>query len=141
MTEIQLVADKEFEPRFSEIDSMGIVWHGAYAKYFEDGREEFGKKFGLGYMDIFRSGFYAPLVDLNFQFKKPLTYETKAIVETRFVNNQAAKLQFDYRIYLPGDNLIICTGSSTQVFLDKDYQLIWFNPPFFDTWKAKMGLI
>jgi acyl-CoA thioester hydrolase len=137
----QLISVREFEVRFSEVDSMGIVWHGSYAKYFEDGREDFGKKFGLGYMDIFRSGFYAPLVDLNFQFKKPLPYETKALVETRFIDSAAAKIQFQYRIFLPGDDLTICTGSSTQVFLDKNYQLVWFNPPFYEEWKAKMKLL
>jgi acyl-CoA thioester hydrolase len=141
MTVNQLIANKEFEVRFSEVDSMGIVWHGSYAKYFEDGREEFGKKYGLGYMHIFRSGFYAPLVDLNFQFKKPLPYETKAVVETRYINMAAAKIQFEYRIYLPGDEFTICTGSSTQVFLDKSYQLIWYNPPFYEEWKTKMGLL
>ena len=137
----ELIALKEIEVRFCEVDSMGIVWHGQYAKYFEDGREEFGKKFGLGYMFIFRNGFYAPLVDLNFQFKKPLPYETKAVVETKFINSPAAKIQFEYRIFLPEDNTTICTGSSTQVFLDKNYQLIWFIPPFFSEWKIKSGLI
>jgi acyl-CoA thioester hydrolase len=141
MEEVGLIALKEFEVRFSEVDSMGIVWHGSYVKYFEDGREEFGKKFGIGYMHIFRNGFYAPLVDLNFQFKKPLPYETTAIVETKYINTPAAKIQFEYRIFLPSDNSIICTGSSTQVFLDKNYQLIWFIPPFYDEWKTRYGLI
>ena len=137
----QLIALKEFEVRFSEVDSMGIVWHGSYAKYFEDGREEFGKKYGIGYMDIFRSGFYAPLVDLNFQFKKPLPYETKAVVETKYINTPSAKIQFEYRIFLPEDNSLICTGTSIQVFLDKNYQLVWFTPTFYDEWKAKFGLL
>jgi acyl-CoA thioester hydrolase len=136
----ELIALKEFEVRFSEVDSMGIVWHGSYAKYFEDGREEFGKKFGLGYMFIFRNGYYAPLVELNFQFKKPLPYETKAIVETKYINSPAAKIQFEYRIFLPQDNSIICTGISTQVFLDKKYQLAWSMPPFYDEWKDRFGL-
>jgi len=137
----ELVALKEITPRFGEVDSMGIVWHGSYVNYFEDGREEFGKQFGLGYMFIFRNGFYAPLVDLNFQFKKPLEYESKAIVETRFIDCQAAKIQFEYKIYLPDDNSIICTGSSTQVFLDKNYQLIWSAPQFFEEWKKRYGLL
>jgi acyl-CoA thioester hydrolase len=136
----QLIALKEFEVRFSEVDSMGIVWHGSYAKYFEDGREEFGKKFGIGYMHIFNCGFYAPLVDLNFQFKKPLPYESKAIVETKYINSPAAKIQFEYRIFLPGDESVICTGSSTQVFLDKNYQLVWFMPGFYEEWKNRLGL-
>lgn len=32
--------------RSSEIDSMQIVWHGEYVRYFEDGREAFGKRYG-----------------------------------------------------------------------------------------------
>lgn len=120
---------------------MGIVWHGAYAKYFEDGREDWGKKFGLGYMDIFASGFYAPLVELNFQYKKPLVYQTKAIVETKYVDTDAAKIQFEYNIFSATDGSLITTGYSTQVFLDKNYQLVWFNPPFFEAWKKKIGLL
>lgn len=140
MEEVRLIALKEFDIRFSEVDSMGIVWHGTYAKYFEDGREEFGKKYGIGYMDIFRNGFYAPLVELNFQFRKPLPYESKAVVEVTYVNSPAAKILFEYRIFLPQDNTIICTGTSTQVFLDKSYQLIWITPPFYVEWRAKHGL-
>ena len=40
-----LSVTKSFDIRFSEVDSMGVVWHGNYAKYFEDAREEFGRKY------------------------------------------------------------------------------------------------
>ena len=43
-----LSVTKSFDIRFSEVDSMGVVWHGNYAKYFEDAREEFGRKYDLG---------------------------------------------------------------------------------------------
>ena len=48
--------------RFGEVDSMGIVWHGNYFKYFEDGREAFGDKYGINYMDFYRNGTMIPLV-------------------------------------------------------------------------------
>ena len=28
--------------RFNETDPLGIVWHGNYISYFEEGRESFG---------------------------------------------------------------------------------------------------
>lgn len=40
----------EFDIRFSEVDSMNVVWHGSYPLYFEDAREAFGRKYGLGYL-------------------------------------------------------------------------------------------
>ena len=43
----------------------------------ERAREAFGKKYGLGYMMMFKLGVYAPLVDLRFQYKKAMTYEMK----------------------------------------------------------------
>lgn len=36
----ELSASKKFEIRFSEVDSMNIVWHGSYPLYFEDARED-----------------------------------------------------------------------------------------------------
>ncbi|MDR0872975.1 MAG: acyl-CoA thioesterase [Prevotellaceae bacterium] len=138
---MKLKASKELEIRFSEVDSMNIVWHGSYALYFEDAREAFGKKYGLGYLDIFGNGFYAPLVDLRFQYKKPLIYGHKARIDITYRNIEAAKIIFDYEIFDTEDGSLIAIGYSIQVFLDKQYQLIWTNPPFYEEWKRKNGLI
>lgn len=35
---LTLVHKNKIKVRFSEVDSMKIVWHGEYIKYFEDGR-------------------------------------------------------------------------------------------------------
>ena len=135
-----LKASKEIEIRFSEVDSMNIVWHGSYALYFEDAREAFGKKYGLGYLDIFNNGYYAPLVDLRFNYKKPLVYGHKARIDISFRNTEAAKIIFDYEIYDLQNNSLIATGYSIQVFLDKQYQLVWINPNFFEEWKRKNNI-
>lgn len=135
-----LFAKKEIEVRFSEVDSMGIVWHGTYAKYFEDAREEFGKKYDLGYLKIFGEGFYAPLVELDFKYKQPLIYGDFAIVEAIYKPVSAAKICFNYNIYSLKDNSIIAKGTSVQVFLDKEYKLIWNNPKFYNDWKQKNNI-
>lgn len=132
-----LQTTKRVELRFNEVDSMGLVWHGHYAKFFEDAREEFGKKFGLGYLDIYDSGFYAPLVDLQFKYKKPLTYRNRFIdVFITFRDTAAAKINFDYQIFTM-EGQLATVGSSTQVFVNMDYELMLQNPPFFMQWKAK----
>jgi len=138
---IQLKSSKEFEIRFSEVDSMHIVWHGSYALYFEDAREQFGKDFGLTYQGYFDNGYYAPLVDLSFSYKKPLLFGQTARIDITYRNVAAAKVIFDYEIHLTTDNSLIATGSSTQVFLDRDYNLVWSNPPFYEEWKRKYGLL
>lgn len=136
-----LSATKEIEVRFSEVDSMNIVWHGSYSLYFEDAREEFGKKYGLGYLFIFDKGYYAPLVDLSFKYKKALAYGKKAKVTAFYRPTMAAKIIFDYEIRDCDDDSLIATGRSTQVFLDKQYQLVWTNPEFYEKWKQQWNVI
>ena len=47
---MELKASKILDIRFSEVDSMNVVWHGSYMLYFEDAREVFGEQYGLTYM-------------------------------------------------------------------------------------------
>lgn len=136
-----LIASKEFTPRFSEVDSMNIVWHGSYPLYFEDAREAFGEKFGLDYLFIFDNGYYAPLVDLAFHYKKPIIYGMRCRIDVYYRPTPAAKIIFDYEIYDLNDNSLCTTGSSIQVFMDQNYQLVWTNPEFYENWKNKMGIL
>jgi acyl-CoA thioester hydrolase len=120
---------------------MSIVWHGAYALYFEDAREAFGAKYGLEYLTRFENGYYAPLVDLSFSFKNPLSYGNKARIDIVHKNTDAAKIIFEYEIRSIENDVLIATGRSVQVFLDKNYQLAWYNPDFYKNWKTKNGLL
>lgn len=141
MEKERLLASRVFEIRFSEVDSMSFVWHGSYPLYFEDAREAFGEKYGLGYLFIFGNGYYAPLVDLAFQYKKPLVYGMKPRITVIYCPTPAAKIIFDYEIRDTTDNSLIATGHSVQVFLDKQYQLVWTNPKFYEEWKQKWNVL
>jgi len=136
-----LSSEKEFNIRFSEVDSMNIVWHGSYALYFEDAREAFGKKYSLEYLYMFDQGFYAPLVELHFEYKKPLKYKDNAKIVITYRDTESAKLIFDYQIYLLPDNVLVATGHSVQVFLDMNYDLMWSVPEFILNWKKNNGLL
>ncbi|MBW6461195.1 MAG: acyl-CoA thioesterase [Bacteroidales bacterium] len=140
MNNIQLTSTIEFPVRFSEVDSMQIVWHGQYVKYMEEGREDFGRKYGISYMQIKVNDFMAPVVKLVCEFKKPLFYDDKVIVETRYVDSEAAKLVYAFRIFRASDNELVATGESVQVFLDVNRELMLTVPPFYEEWKKKWGL-
>jgi len=122
--------------RFNEADPLGIVWHGHYVRYFEDGREAFGNKYGIGYLDFYKKGFVVPIVSIQCDFKKSLRYGDKVIVETNFIPCDAAKIKFSYRLFNAKTDELVATGSSVQVFLDaKNSMLQLVNPPFFEEWK------
>ncbi|WP_047447393.1 acyl-CoA thioesterase [Alistipes sp. ZOR0009] len=136
-----LINRTPFRVRFSEVDSMQIVWHGEYVRYFEDGREAFGRQYGgLGYMEMYNSGYVVPLVKISLEFKYPLVCGDTAIVETRYINCEAAKILFEYTIYRESDMQVVATGESTQVFLNRDNVLELVNPEFYIQWKKKWGV-
>jgi acyl-CoA thioester hydrolase len=68
--EKNLICETEIRVRFNEADPLGIVWHGHYIRYFEDGREDFGSRFGIGYLDVYNKGFVLPVVNVDCSFKK-----------------------------------------------------------------------
>jgi acyl-CoA thioester hydrolase len=128
--------------RFNESDPLGIVWHGHYIRYFEDGREAFGSKYGVGYLDFFDQGWVIPVVSIQCDYKLPLRYGERVIVEAQYVPCEAAKLKFNYRLYNEKTGQLIATGSTVQVFLDRHTSVLHLtNPPFFENWKRKQGLI
>lgn len=124
--------------RFNEADPLGIVWHGHYIRYFEDGREAFGKEYGIGYLNFFKENIVVPIVHAECNYKKSLKFGDTVIVETTYHPCEAAKIIFSYKLYKKGEPSVIATGSTTQVFLDKDSQtLLLNNPNFFKEWKSQ----
>ena len=124
--------------RFSEVDSMQVVWHGGYVRYLEDGREAFGRQFpGIGYMDFYNNGYTATIVDLQIQYVSPLTLNDVAVIETRFIDMVAAKICFEYIIHRQSDGALVARGRTMQVFVDKDGNMCLNNPAFFEKWKKQ----
>jgi acyl-CoA thioester hydrolase len=137
-----LTDQTEVVVKFNEADPLGIVWHGHYIRYFEDGRESFGKRYGVAYLDFYHNGLAVPVVSVNCDYKKPLRYGDSVIVETTYINSPAAKMKFEYKIYESKSRTLVATGSSLQVFVNaKSFTLELTIPEFFEKWKKKWSLL
>jgi acyl-CoA thioester hydrolase len=121
-----LTVSHEIRIRFNETDPLGIVWHGNYITYFEDGREAFGRKHGLTYLDIGNTGYTTPIVKSKCEHKLSLRYGDVVTIETTVIDDKGE---------------VACTGETVQVFLDKEGNLMLTNPPFYEEWKRKVGLL
>ncbi len=137
----ELKTSKVLDIRFSEVDSMNVVWHGSYALYFEDAREAFGAQYGLDYLTYVNNGYFAPLVELTFKYRRPIIYGMRPRIDIIYRPTEAAKVVFDYEIHDTADESIIAMGHSVQVFMNKQYQLVWDTPEFYQRWKEKWGQI
>ena len=136
----ELKAMTEIVVRFSEADPLGIAWHGNYVKYFEDAREAFGQKYILSYLDILENGYVAPLVKLSLEFRQALKYTEKAVVEITYINSDAAKIIFRYKVKRASNGELVTTGETVQVFVSTDGELSVTMPEFYKEWKKSLGL-
>ena len=128
--------------KFNDADPLGVVWHGNYVQYFEDAREDFGAKYGIGYLEIFANGFVVPVVSLHCDYKKSLRYGDIAAVKIIYKPTLSAKINFDYEIKNHKTNEIVAVGSTSHVFLEKEsMQLQLVFPEFFVTWQKKIGVV
>lgn len=139
--DIVLSAEKSVDIRFNEVDMMGVVWHGAYVTFLEDAREAFGAKYGLSYTKYIVENTFAPIVELKINYKKPLRYGMKPLVRITYRPTEAAKIVFDYEILNPEDDSVMLTATSVQVFMDRNYNLLWKSPDFYEDWKKQNGLL
>ncbi len=134
---MKITKSSEFRVRFNETDPLGIVWHGYYITYFEDGREDFGREYGISYLDIKSHGFVTPIVESSCKHKRPLKYGDLARIETTFEDSPAAKMIYKFKIFNPEGELA-CVGKTIQVFVSHENELSLNTPKFFADWKARM---
>lgn len=127
--------------KFSEIDAMGRAWHGSYVKYLEDGRESFGRHYpGIGYADMVKAGILAPIVDMHIKYYGPLGLNDVAVIKTTYVPKRSARLDFSYEIRRERDNALCITATTTQLFIDREEQLVLYDPDYYAEWKRQNGI-
>jgi len=124
-----LVAETSRRVRFEEVDVMQIVWHGRYPSFLEDGRAVFGEKYGIGYDDMMREQFMAPIVQMHIDYHQPLIFPEEFTIVTRLHWTEAVKLNFSYQILKESD-LVVATAYTVQVLTDFNRQYILSRPPY-----------
>ena len=116
--------------RFEEVDSMGIVWHGCYPSYFEDGRVALGRRYGISYRDFIREQIPVPVRQMQIDYHRPLRFDEEFEVRTILHWSDAARINFEYEIHTV-QNQLVCTGCTVQLMLDRDLNVLLSPPPFF----------
>ena len=134
-----LKARKPLEIRFSEVDSMKVVWHGSYILYWEDAREYFGRQYGLGYEDYLANSHYAPIVEMQCKYKRPLFYGRHYYVDIIYRPTRSAKVVFDYEIHDAETGELMAEAHTVQVFTDMNYELVLLPPDVYQAWQQRWG--
>jgi len=104
--------------RFSDVDPMGILWHGRYAHLFELANEELGRVVAISYPDFKRERIAAPIVQLHVDYFAPLTLAEITTVIGKMIWSEGARLNIEYEIRKESGALA-ATGYTVQMFVDE----------------------
>jgi len=120
--------ETEIRVRFNEVDQWGMVWHGHYISYFEMGRIDLARGFGLTPTDFVKMGYTAPVIELKCNYKEPARNDEELIIRTTLERPTKAALTFKYQILRKRNKKLLVEGETTQVLLDKNGELILIIP-------------
>jgi len=122
--------------RFEEVDPLGIVWHGRYPSYFEDGRVSLGERFGIGYLDFYQAGIIAPIKQLHVDYQKPLRFGDPFSIEAILHWAEATRLNHEF-ILRNAAGEVTTTGYSVQLLMDDRQNLLMLPPRFYENFRQR----
>lgn len=102
--------------RYGETDTMGYVYYGNYAVYYEVGRTELMRSLGSSYRRLEEEGIMMPVINLQIHYKKPAFYDDLLSIRTTVKYLTPARIVFGYEIFNEQGELIN-TGETTLIFI------------------------
>ncbi len=123
-----LSVDIEIEVPFYDVDAYRIVWHGHYAKYFEEARCALLDKVGCTYQDMEEWGYFFPVIDLNVRYIKPLLFKQKIRINAQ-IKEWHNKLVINYLISDIDNDERLTKGCTTQVALSMPDHIMQYECP------------
>lgn len=126
-----LVARVQRRIQFSDVDAMGVLWHGRYAQLFEQANEQIGRVCGMTYEAFFLAGLLAPIVQIHVDYFASVLLGEQVTTVGRMVWNDAARLDIEYEVYKE-DGRLAATGYTVQMFVNKQGEPL-LTPPLMHT--------
>jgi acyl-CoA thioester hydrolase len=115
MTDIS--AEIEFTVEFYDVDSMEIVWHGNYIKYFEKARCALLNKIGYGYIEMRESGWAFPVTSISAKYVSSLGFRDRVRARARLTEYENC-LKIKYELYNAESGALCTKGESTQMAVE-----------------------
>jgi acyl-CoA thioester hydrolase len=87
-------------------DHAGVMWHGAYVAWLEEGRVEALARVGLDYADLSGRGLEMPVVSLAIDYRQPLRHGDQVTLLSEVLDFKGVKLPWACRFMGPDDRLM-----------------------------------
>ncbi|ABM72304.1 4-hydroxybenzoyl-CoA thioesterase family active site [Prochlorococcus marinus str. MIT 9515] len=111
-------------------DHAGVMWHGTYFNWLEEGRIDALSKAGINYVDLTNYGFEMPLIETSVKYIKPLLLGEKITIETQFNISKSPKIKI-YSKFVNESKNVLTKAEVTLTLINKNNFSIIRNRPDF----------
>jgi acyl-CoA thioester hydrolase len=108
-----------YRVRYADIDQMGYMYYGNYARLYEIGRVEALRSLGLRYRELEEMGVMMPVYENKSRYIQPAKYDELITIKVIVKELPKARIIFNYEIY-DESNILLNTGETTLVFVKMD---------------------
>ncbi|WP_312256927.1 acyl-CoA thioesterase [Stutzerimonas nitrititolerans] len=112
-----LQAEVEILVPFFDVDSMDVVWHGHYIKYFEVARCALLDRIGHNYQQMRDAGYAWPVIDVQLRYMRGARFNQRIIVRADLIEWEN-RLKINYLINDAETGERMTRGTSVQVAVE-----------------------
>ena len=106
----------EIRVRYTEVDAMGYLHHSRYLQYFEIGRTELLRQYGVAYAEMERSGTFVVVIEASVKYRKPARYDDVLTLQTVESRRTPTRIFHEYKLTRSG--VLLATGTTCIVCTD-----------------------
>ncbi|NIM48828.1 MAG: hypothetical protein GTN62_03475 [Gemmatimonadales bacterium] len=106
--------------RWSDVDYAGIIFYGAYVRFFEIAETELFREAGVPYSEVFdRFDVWLPRVHLDCDFKYPARLDDRLRVGAYFTRFGTSSIGINFDVLHLGAGQLAATGHEVLVCTDR----------------------
>lgn len=109
---------------YSDTDQMGMVYYANYLIWFEIGRTEFLRQYGLTYKSLEAQGVYLPVTRCVCEYKSPAKYDDLIRIVTTIVQMTRVSVTFSYKLVREGSGEVIALGETKHACIGPDGKIL-----------------
>jgi len=113
---------------FHDVDSMNVVWHGNYFKYFEIARTELENRLGLTVPVLFDMGYVCPVIESHCRHISPMRNGDRGYCRA-WIADVDRRVTVAYELVNESTNKRSAEGYTVQVTLDRDSREMMMGLP------------
>jgi len=111
-------------------DHAGVMWHGTYFNWLEEGRVNALTKAGINYFDLSENGYELPLINCSIKYLLPLYLGDNITIESSFNIGKSPKIKIISK-FINEKKKVLTFAEVNLVLVDKNsFTIIRKRPDF-----------